>query len=222
MKRNVLFTSITLALSLIVFVAWTHVVAADTGLVRTTFPSAEDPGFPFYARIEPAPPHTIVNDGTWAAIVFYRDPSCVPESFNLLLFFDFVGAWDCPLQVHGAHFWEGQALAPPPIMAKSSGNGAVPVWFAPVDAVNFAMQDGVLTIGELAGLEGLLVGHADHFEETIHPSDGSPPGSGATGPGRRHHKLIINAHGQLDDGRDFSLHFEAGQGQVKAILIQFR
>ena len=48
--------------------------------VRLAFPE-ETPGPPYYARIssEGAP-----QTAQWAAIVFYRDPSCVPSDFNLL------------------------------------------------------------------------------------------------------------------------------------------
>jgi hypothetical protein len=45
----------------------------------------------------------------------------------------------------------------------------VPVWFVPVAAINQAIQDGELTIGEMVGLEGLLVGQAQQFNEVLHP-----------------------------------------------------
>lgn len=183
---------------------------ADSGLVRTTFPSAEDPGLPFYTRIEPFPPH-VFGDGEWSAIVFYRDPGCVPADFNLLLFFDAPAAFACPLTVEGAHFWPGEPFAAALKMARLSGAGAVPVWFVPVDAVQQAIQDGVLTIGELAGLEGLLVGHATRYNETLHPIGGhqSP-------------MLTLNAQGSLEDGRRFDFHLTEVKGEVKAIRINFR
>lgn len=191
---------------------------AETGLVRTTWPSAEDPGPPFYARIEPAPPH-VYNDGEWAAIVFYRDPGCVPGGFNLLSFFDAPAAFDCRLTVHGASLWQDAPFNGAPKIVTSSGDGAVPVWFVPVDAIDQALQDGVLTIGELAGLEGLLVGHADHFNETLHPHP-LPPELG--GGGHPNPKLILDAHGRLEDGRRFKLHITSVNDEVRAIQIQFR
>jgi len=191
---------------------------AQGGLVRTTWPSAEDPGPPFYARIEPAPPH-VYSDGEWAAIVFYRDPGCVPGGFNLLSFFDAPAAFGCPLTVHGASLWQGAALSGAPKIVTSSGDGEVPVWFAPVGAIQQALQDNVLTIGELAGLAGLLVGHADHLNETLHPAP-LPPELG--GGGHPNPKLILNAHGTLEDGRRFKLHITTVNDEVRAIQIQFR
>lgn len=55
--------------------------AGDGGLVRTTWPSPDDLGMPFYARVELFPPF-IFNDGEWAAIIFYRQPECVPAEFT--------------------------------------------------------------------------------------------------------------------------------------------
>lgn len=218
MKRISLIIAATMMVALVVLFALSQTAAAGEGLVRTTFPSAEDPGPPFYARIEPAPPH-IFSDGQWAAIVFYRDPSCVPDGFNLLLQFDAPAAFACPLTVEGASLWHGEAFVGAPKIATFSGTGAVPIWFVPVDAVNQAMQDGELMIGELAGLEGLLVGTAEQFNETLHPSP-LPPELG--GGGHPNPKIIVNAHGQLEDGRTFDLHVTMIRGEVKAIQIQFR
>ena len=41
---------------------------------------------PFYAQLSM---DETVTDGTWVGIVFFRPPSCIPEDFNLLLYFDF-------------------------------------------------------------------------------------------------------------------------------------
>jgi hypothetical protein len=218
MKRITLLISAVLALTLVAVIAWSQLAAAGDGLVRTTWPSAEDPGLPFYARIQPAPPH-VIDDGEWAAIAFYRNPGCVPADFNLLDFFDAPAAFGCPLTVHGASLWEGEPFIGAPKIVTSSGNGAVPVWFVPVGAINQALEDGVLTIGELAGLEGFLVGHADRFNETLHPHP-VPPELG--GGGHPKPKLIQNAHGQLEDGRRFSLQITGVKDEVQSIQIQFK
>jgi hypothetical protein len=217
MKRISLIIGVALVLALAVVTAWTQVSAGRNGLVRTTWPSAEDPGPPFYARIDLEPPY-ILSDGEWAAIVFYRDPDCVPANFNLLLFFDAPAAFSCPLAVHGTSFWHEPFIGAPKI-ASSSGDGAVPVWFVPLEAVNQATQDGFLSVGELARLEGLLVGYADKFNEVLHPSP-LPPELG--GGGHPNPKLTLNAHGQLEDGRQFNLHISEVRGDIKAIKIQFR
>lgn len=217
LRRMHFLIAVALLFALAITMAWSPSAAAGDGLTRTTFPSAEEPGAPFYARIEPEAPH-ILNDGEWAAIVFYRDPGCVPADFNLLSFFDPPRAFACPLTIHGALLWEGAPQSGAPKIALSRGNGAVPVWFVPVGAIQQAMQDGVLTIGELAGLEGRLVGYADQFNEVLHPHP-LPPELG--GGGHPSPKTIISAQGQLEDGRSFSLHVTLIQGEIRAIQIQF-
>lgn len=191
---------------------------ADDGLVRTAWPSADDPGVPFYARIEPFPPH-VVNDGEWAAIVFYRDPGCVPAEFNLLDFFDAPAAFSCPLTVEGFSLWIGEPFAGAPKIGKARGTGAVPVWFVPLSSFQAATQDGVLTIGELAGLEGLVLGTASKFNETLHPHP-LPPEFG--GGGHKIPKLILTAHGQLEDGQSFSVLFTEVNDETRAVQITFR
>jgi hypothetical protein len=218
MKKFSLLIGVALVLTLVAGIAWSQFVKADDGLVRTTWPSAEDPGLPFYARIVPPPPH-VFDDGEWAAIAFYRDPGCIPADFNLLSFFDAPAAFGCPLTLHGASLWQGAAFNGTPKIVTTSGDGAVPVWFVPVGAIQPALQDGVLTIGELAGLEGRLVGYADHFNETLHPHP-LPPELG--GGGHPNPKLVQNAQGQLEDGRRFSLHITEVNDELRAIQIQFR
>lgn len=69
--------------------------------VRQTIPD-EQAGPPFYARIEATP----IKTHTWAAIPFYRDPTCVLDNINLLSFFDIPGALSCALTVEGFVTWE--------------------------------------------------------------------------------------------------------------------
>jgi hypothetical protein len=52
MKRISLIIGVALVLALAVVTAWTQGLGRRNGLVRTTWPSAEDPGPPFYARID--------------------------------------------------------------------------------------------------------------------------------------------------------------------------
>jgi hypothetical protein len=216
MKKFSLLIGVALVLTLVAGTAWTQFVTADDGLVRTTWPSAEDPGPPFYARIVPAPPH-VFDDGEWAAIAFYRDPACVPDDFNLLQFFDVPAAFGCELVVTGSSLWQGEPFNGAPKIVHSSG--AAIVWFVPAAVIAQAMQDGELTIGELAGLEGLLVGQAQQFNEVLHPHP-LPPELG--GGGHPNHKLVQNAQGELEDGRRFSLHITEVNDELRAIQIRFR
>ena len=190
---------------------------SDDGLVRTSWPTAEDPGIPFYARVELFPPF-IFNDGEWAAVVFYRDPECVPQDFNLISVFDVPGAFSCQHTVHGTSLWHGAPFAGAPRHINIEGNGAVPVWFVPWEAVeDQAKADGDLTISDLAAIDGLLVGYADQYTETLHPH--ADPAFG--GGGHPNPKMIINAKGQLDDGRDFGLHISWIRDVVRSIQIDF-
>jgi len=183
--------------------------ADAAGLVRTTWPSAENPGPPYYARIEPTTPHIpIVNN--WAVVAFYRDPACIRPDFNLLVFFDAPAAFGCPLEVEGFNLSQSGVSAGPPKIAQSQGTG-VPFWFVPADAALEAMEDGVLTIGELSALPGLVVGSADSFEEVLQPFGGTAPIP----------KLSQSAQGALTDGRAFEYHVVTLNGEVQAIELHF-
>ncbi len=150
-----------------------------------TFPG-ESPGVPAYARVAP---DDIATD-EWAAVVFYRQPSCVPADFNLLRFIAGPRAFACPLTVAGHEVWEngpGQDAAPKQSVTRGRD---VPIWFASTSELQAAASDGVLTIGELSSLESLVVGTADTYQEVLRPGQ----------------LIVINARGTLADGRDFRLH----------------
>jgi hypothetical protein len=66
-------------------------VAVAAAAVRIEIPE-QGPGVPAYARIEAG---RVIQDGAWAAIVFYRLPECVPQDFNLLRFFDPPRGFEC-------------------------------------------------------------------------------------------------------------------------------
>jgi hypothetical protein len=187
---------------------------AGQGLVRTDWPSAEDGGPPYYARIYTD--RVFIVDG-WAVVPFYRGPDCIPADFNLLDFINIPAAFGCPLTVEGFHLWRGAPFAAPPWISQKQGTGAVPYWFIPADAVLEAMQDNRLTIGELAALPGRIVGHASQFTETLHPEPDPERGGGHPAP-----MLNQNAHGTLDDdGRRFQFHVVVVQGTIRTIRLRF-
>lgn len=171
-------------------VAATALTVALTGqtahaAVTLRFPG-QSPGIPAYARIGP----DIIHTDEWAAVPFYRLPSCVPADFNLLRFMDPPRAFRCPLTVEGVEVWErgpGQDAAPKQIVTRGEG---VPIWFASAAELQAAASDGVLTIGELSSLESLVVGTADVYQEVLRPGK----------------LIVINARGTLADGRPFRLH----------------
>lgn len=182
-------------------------------LEHTTWPSAADPGPPFYARIEFTPPHFLIA-GEWAVVPFFRDPSCIPENFNLLRLFDPPAVFGCPLVVSGFALWEEVGVAAPRVSVASGTD--VPVWLIPADAALAAIEDDVLTIGELATLPGRLVGEATRFRELLHPTPFFGRG------GHANPKLTIDARGTLEDGRDFRYRLTRVRGQVRSTAIDFR
>ena len=187
------------------------VMAVSYGSIRTLVPE-EDPGGPFYARIEFGLVH---HTDEWAAIAFYRDPSCVPTNFNLLRLFDpnVPRALGCALTVQGFEVWKN---APPPvdmapIQSKLQGLGAVPVWFVSWPELQTAMADGVLTKSELFGMSSLRVGTATYFKETLHPFGGAQQSS-----------LEIVAQGTLPDGRAFLYQAAEAAGELREVRIEFK
>ncbi|MDX1612762.1 MAG: hypothetical protein R3300_00555 [Candidatus Promineifilaceae bacterium] len=217
MKTIGLVSAVGLVSVLLVALTGATTAQAEEGLVRTTWPSAEDPGMPFYARVELLPPY-IFNNGEWAAIVFYRNPDCVPPNFNLISVFDVPAAFSCPHTVQGASLWQGEIFNGAPKSINISGSGAVPVWFVPWEAVkDQAKADGVLTVTDLLQIEDRLVGYADHYAEELQPH----PDPAFGGGGHPNPKMIVNAHGQLEDGRAFKLHITWVHDEVRSIQIQF-
>ena len=160
--------------------------------VNLTVPG-ESPGVPAYARVEPG---GVFHTGQWAAVPFYRLPTCVPEDFNLMTFFDVPRAFGCPLTVSGHEVWDnGPGQEPAPNLAVTRGTG-VPVWFASWPEIEGAMSEGVLTIGELSGLDSLVTGTADRYQEVLRPGE----------------LTVINARGTLSDGRSFRFHAKYSAG----------
>ncbi len=156
---------------------------------------ANDP--PFYARVErPFSYHT----DEWAAIVFYRPPSCVPADFNLLDLFDVPAAFSCgPLNTEG---WEmrkdlGDPFAAP-FQSVIQGLGAVPIWLVSWSDMQAALADDVVTKAELLTLPSLLIGTAYAYEEMLQPI-----------PTRVPARVVIDAQGTVADGRRFMYHYNS-------------
>lgn len=177
--------------------------------VRLVVPE-ESSGGPYYARLERGLVHATDD---WVAVAFYRNPSCVPATFNLLNFFDFgniPGIFSCALTVHGFEIWDnGPQSDPAPTHSKLRGNGAVPVWF--VSRSDFTAALPGITKTELLNMPSLLQGTATFFDEILQP-DG-----GANQP-----MLHITSHGLLPDGRSFQYEAVEAAGVLQGVRIQFR
>jgi hypothetical protein len=188
-------------------------LAADAA-IRIEVPE-QGPGIPAYARIgEPAGPFAY-HDGTWAAIVFYRLPECVPREFNLLTFFDIPRAFACPLTMRGFEIWKN-GLPPvdfAPIHTELRGLGAVPIWFVRWSELQTAIADGTLTIAELWTLPSLRIGSASFFQESLQP----------VGAPAVRRSLQIVAHGLLSNGTSFQLEVASpDQDSISSVKIFFR
>src|SRR5829696_5722448 len=167
-------------------IAFAAIAITTFAAVRTTFPP---PNAPFYAELGPGP--NAIHDGTWAAIPFYTQPSCVPSDFNLLNFFDIPRAFGCPLTVEGFSVWKN---GPPPVDAAPiqnilRGTGAVHIWFVRWTELQAGMADGVLTMPELSAMPSLRKGIATVYHETLHPQQAP-----------KRHLDVISAQGNLTDG----------------------
>lgn len=167
---------------LIIFVS-----TPTAGLANTRVPSGGQ--VPFYAQLSM---DETVTDGTWVGIVFFRPPSCIPDEFNLLAYFDFT-AFDCqPATMDGFDIW-GDLEDPAPLYQVLKGLGAVPVWFVSLAEYQDAKEDGILTIGELEGMDSLRIGVGSDVNVVFH-----------TALSNTHH-AVITASGALDDGGTFVL-----------------
>jgi len=178
--------------------------------VRLEFP----PGPPYYAQFSNLDPYgeEIYHTEEWAAIPFYRDPSCVPGAFNLLDFFDAPRVFQCALKVGGFEIWavppwEG---GPGPIQARIQGLGAVPIYFVSWPELRAAVVDRVLTMDELRALPSLKIGYATFYSSNLHPSGGS-----ANVP-----HIQIVATGVLQDGKQFQ--FQVAGGDQSALVKHVR
>lgn len=171
----------------------------------------EAPGPPFYSPIANGP--FIPNDGTWAAIPFLREPSCVPAVVDLQAI---VGpmAFACALTVEGHEHWEnGPPTDPAPRQTVYRGLGAVPIVFVELAELEPAL-DGGLTVPELLGLPSAIVGTATVYKETDILGI-----SGPLGPGKGMYK--ITARGTLEDSRSFRLMVNEVQGELREVQIRF-
>lgn len=167
--------------------------------IRLSVPQ-ESFGPPYYARTEPAvfDPNLIPTNGEWAALVLYRQPNCIPESFNLLQFFDLPAAFDCPLSnLSGYEVWANSPQTDQaPRHTRFTGSGEVPIWFVKLAEFNQAAADGVVTIADFENMPSLRKGSADFFDELLRPS-------------QTNSRLLlhIQANGRLDDGGGFRLNY---------------
>lgn len=114
----------------------------------------QNPGPPFYARIAEisTKERLFMESGNTVIIPMMRNVECINPEFNLLQLFDVPAAFGCELTVYGKGLIEPDA--PPtafPIIAYLQSEN-MPMWFVEKGPLLNAMQDGILTLGELQSL----------------------------------------------------------------------
>lgn len=191
-------------------------VALGNGPVKLEFPT-ESPGIPAYARLELLiPDFDVPNNDDWAAIVFYRNPDCIPLDFDLGQFFHFPGpegpgAFGCELLIEGTEFWAtGPEEESAPVYVRSrSAVPDLPVWFVAWSELNELFDAGMVYIDEVEALPSLIRGRAFWFEESLHPNGTAPDPA-----------ISLAARGQLETGGRFSLewHYHASADEDIALI----
>jgi hypothetical protein len=214
--RTTMHAARALSVSLLALATLSNDALAQPPL-RLDFPSAS-PGIPAYARLELLiPDFDVPRNEHWAAIVFYRNPDCVPEDFNLGMFFDppigGPGAFACELLVEGHELWaNGPGIDPAPsyVLSRNSTPN-LPVWFVSWPELRSLLDTGSVTIGGLETLPSLVRGWAWSFEETLHPNGTAPDPA-----------ITINARGRLEGGGRFELgwHYQAS-ASLNIVKLKF-
>jgi hypothetical protein len=189
--------------------------------VQLDFPSVS-PGIPAYARIHIIPDldtgnlGNVPRDEQWVALVFYRDPDCIPVSFDLGEFFDFPGpdgpgAFGCQLLIEGMELWANGPDSDMAPMFTRARNAVpdLPIWFFDRAEFDAELENGSVFINDLTALPSLIRARAFWFEEYL-----NPPG-GADDPG-----LGLRANGRLESGGRFYLEwqFHPSRGEDEALF----
>ena len=135
-------------------------------------------------------------------IYFYvTDPSDVPADANLLGFQIDPRAFGADFAVEGFNL-RTEPGARFPYKVHLRGVAPVPFWFVPRELFDDASSDGFLGIDELLDEPALIQGHADLFQEEVHPT---PPVENTV--------FSMTARGVLTDGRPFRARITNSNGQ---------
>jgi len=190
--------------------------AAEGSPIRLDFPS-DSPGIPAYARLELLIPNfDVPKNEDWAAVVFYRNPDCVPADFDLGQFFHFPGpggpgAFGCELLIEGFELWANgpqQDMGPLYVRTRNAVP-KLPIWFVAWPELSALFDNGEVFIEQIENLPSLIRAHAWWFEEALYPNGVAPD------PG-----ISMSARGRLETGGKFLLdwHFNASSGEDEVII----
>lgn len=185
--------------------------------LHLVFP-AESPGIPAYVRLNlNVGDYDLPNDGNWAALVFYRDPDCIPANFDLGQFFDppgpgGLGAFNCPILTEGLELWEngpGAGDAAPLYARSRNATPGLPIWFVASSEIQPFIDSGHVFIDDIVSLPSLIRGSARWYEEALYPSEAAPDPS-----------ITMRAEGRLETGGRFSLnwHNQSSTGEDDVVI----
>ena len=166
----------------------------------------EDPGIPIYARVGPILNQFFVA-GNQLVIPFYRNPVCIPDTFNLMNYYDPPAAFGCELRVQGRFVIEKDAEEGQfPIMAHTIGT-EVPVWIVDWAGFQLLMDEGAVTMVDLEGLNPIKA-TALQFEEYLSPRINE-------------HQVIIEAEGTVS-GTDQEFYFSVTHvgDEIHSIVLE--
>lgn len=129
---------------------------SNSDFIEVPFPSEQDPGPPFYARVFKWPETELILEVDGKVFIpFIRQLACVDPDFNLLEFFHVPDAFFCPLSVAGSGLIEPDApLGTFPAIAFAEGDN-VEMWIVEKSALDAAMANGTMTIADLDTLQPL-------------------------------------------------------------------
>ena len=161
----------------------------------------QSPGIPYYARLSRSGDGWVIprNDDL-SAVMFYRDPDCIPIDFDLGFGIDppgphGLGAFGCRPLFEGfdLRFSTLDPTLPPDYVFMRNSSPDFPIWFVATEELNELLDRGFVYIDEIEALPSRVSGHAWQFEEQLNPFGFNPEAS-----------IRATASGRLDDGGLFS------------------
>ena len=169
-------------------------------LARLDVP-VESPGLPYYTRLSRSGDGWVVPaNAEWSAIVIYRDPDCIPTSFDLGNGIDLPGPQG-PGPFGCKPFFEGFDLRfstldptlPPDYIFMRNSTHDFPIWFVATQELQPLLDRGFIFIDEIEALPSRVAGRAWQWEEQIVPFGFNPQAS-----------IRMTARGSLETGGQFS------------------
>lgn len=168
----------------------------------------ENPGIPIYARVGPILNQFFVAENR-LVIPFYRNPECVPDSFNLLNYYDPPVAFSCELTVAGRFVTEKDVDEDTfPIMAHTEGV-QVPIWIVDWPVFENKLESGSVTMTNLRAMNPTM-GIANRFEEYLSPR-------------MNEHQVILEAVGTIfDTGEEFTFRLTHRADLIEEIFLEIK